>query len=138
MANQNEGNAGGGKSEVVEGKFGTSPIEIPETVQKVPQQTKEQYQTMAVKSNSLKIAGDEVLNVNDKDGLKAALPSAIVVKKNLNKDVHELYDSYKQYKQSNENEEEVKQFKDACNNVIREAQKVHKEIKNKINTIYEK
>ncbi len=36
------------------------------------------------------------------------------------------------------NDEEVKEFKQACNNVIRAAQKSHSAIKDKVYTIYDK
>ena len=64
--------------------------------------------------------------------------SSDLVKKNLRKDVDTLYNSYKEFKNSSESPDEVEQFKEACNDVIRNAQKAHGEIKEKINSVYGK
>ena len=95
-------------------------------------------QSIANKGETLKVASEKVLGANSKDELKEHLPAAIVVKKNLRKDVDSLYNSYKEFKNSSESPDEVEQFKEACNDVIRNAQKAHGEIKEKINSVYGK
>ena len=125
-------------TEVVEGKFGKAEIVIPETVQKAPEESQKHYHSIANKGETLKVASEKVLGANSKDELKEHLPAAIVVKKNLRKDVDTLYNSYKEFKNSSESPDEVEQFKEACNDVIRNAQKAHGEIKEKINSVYGK
>ena len=66
------------------------------------------------------------------------MPKAIVVKKNLKKDVEILYASFKKFKETHSNAEEIKEFKMACDKVILAAQKSHTEIKEKVYTIYDK
>ena len=66
------------------------------------------------------------------------LPKAIVIKKKLKKDVEILYASFKEFEKTHSSPEEVNEFKQACNNVIRSAQKSHAEIKDKVYTIYDK
>ena len=61
-----------------------------------------------------------------------------MIKKNLKKDVEILYASFKEFEKTHSNSEEVYEFKQACNNVIRAAQKSHSEIKDKVYTIYDK
>ncbi len=93
---------------------------------------------MAAKGNSLKLAGEQVLSSGSKEELKQSLPVAIVLKKNMSKDVGQLYEQYKNFKSANDNPETIEQFKEACNTVIRDAQKMHQEIKEKVYTVYEK
>ncbi len=93
---------------------------------------------MAAKRNSLKLAGEQVLSSGSKEELKQSLPVAIVLKKNMSKDVGQLYEQYKNFKSANDNPETIEQFKEACNTVIRDAQKMHQEIKEKVYTVYEK
>lgn len=123
----------------VAGKFASDPAaSVPDAVQTAPEETQQQYQAMATKGNSLKLAGDQVLSSGSKEELKQNLPTAIVLKKNLSKDVGQLYEQYKSLKSSSDNPEKVTQFKEACNTVIRDAQKVHQEIKEKVYSVYEK
>ena len=61
-----------------------------------------------------------------------------MIKKNLKKDVEILYASFKEFEKTHSSPEEVNEFKQACNNVIRSAQKSHAEIKDKVYTIYDK
>jgi len=82
--------------------------------------------------------GEEVLSCKSKDDLKNNLPKAIVVKKNLKKDVEILYESFKNFEKTHDNPQEIKEFKHACNTVIRAAQKSHSAIKDKVYTIYDK
>ena len=49
-----------------------------------------------------------------------------------------LFNSYKEFKNSSDNPDDVEQFKEACNDVIKNAQKAHGEIKDKINNVYGK
>ena len=123
----------------VAGKFASDPAaSVPDAVQTAPEETQQQYQAMATKGNSLKLVGDQVLSSGSKEELKQSLPTAIVLKKNLSKDVGQLYEQYKSLKSSSDNPEKVTQFKEACNTVIRDAQKVHQEIKEKVYSVYEK
>ena len=123
----------------VAGKVASDPAaSVPDAVQTAPEETQQQYQAMATKGNSLKLVGDQVLSSGSKEELKQSLPTAIVLKKNLSKDVGQLYEQYKILKSSSDNPEKVTQFKEACNTVIRDAQKVHQEIKEKVYSVYEK
>ena len=61
-----------------------------------------------------------------------------MIKKNLKKDVVILYASFKEFVKTHSSPEEVNEFKQACNNVIRSAQKSLAEIKDKVCTIYDK
>ena len=125
-------------TEVDEGIFGKVPVEVPETVQKAPEEPQKHYQSMALKGQTFKVASTEVLGSNSIEELKATLPKAIVVKKNLKNDVDQLYSSFKDYKKNGDNTDDVQQFKEACNSIIREAQKSHGEIKDKIHSFYQK
>ena len=125
-------------AEVVEGKFGKAEITIPDTVQKAPDDSQKHYHSIANKGETLKVTSEKVLGSSNKEELKEHLPAAIVVKKNLRKDVDTLYNSYKEFKNSSDSKEDVEQFKEACNDVIRNAQKAHGEIKEKINSVYGK
>ena len=49
-----------------------------------------------------------------------------------------LYASYKEFEKTHRNPAEVNKFKQACNNVIRAAQKSCAGIKDKVYTIYDK
>ena len=115
-------------------KFGKAD----DAIKKAPQETQQKYLSVSSKGESLKIVGVEVLNSITKDDLKSQLPKAIVIKKNLKKDVEILYASFKEFKKTHKNSKEIKEFQIACNKVIQTAQKSHKEIKEKIYTIYEK
>ena len=86
----------------------------------------------------MKIPGTEVLRSSSKDDLKTKLPKAIVIKRNLKKNVEILYASFKEFEKTHSSPKEVNEFKQACNNVIRSAQKSHAEIKDKVYTIYDK
>ena len=119
-------------------KFGNSAEASPETVKKAPEETQQQFHSVSSKGDSLKLVGEEVLSCESKDDLKTNLPKAIVVKKNLKKDVETLYESFKNFEKTHDNPEEIKEFKHACNTVIREAQKSHSAIKEKVYTIYDK
>jgi len=124
-----------------EGKFASAAApetSVPDAVQSVPEETQQQYQAVAAKGNSLKLAGEQVLSSGSKEELKQSLPVAIVLKKNMSKDVGQLYEQYKNFKSANDNPETIEQFKEACNTVIRDAQKMHQEIKEKVYTVYEK
>ncbi len=124
-----------------EGKFASAAApetSVPDAVQSVPEETQQQYQAVAAKRNSLKLAGEQVLSSGSKEELKQSLPVAIVLKKNMSKDVGQLYEQYKNFKSANDNPETIEQFKEACNTVIRDAQKMHQEIKEKVYTVYEK
>ena len=123
---------------MVEGKFGKAEIVIPETVQKAPDDSQKHYHSIANKGETLKVTSEKVLGSSNKEELKEHLPAAIVVKKNLRKDVDTLFNSYKEFKNSSENPDDVEQFKEACNDVIKNAQKAHGEIKDKINNVYGK
>ena len=123
------------------GKFASAAdpeADLPEAVQSAPEETQQQYQAVAAKGNSLKLAGDQVLSSDSKEDLKQSLPAAIVLKKNISKDVGHLYEQYKNLKGSNDDPDAIEQFKEACNTVIRDAQKVHQEIKEKVYSVYEK
>lgn len=128
---------GTGKKEEA-GKFGNVKAVLLDSIKKTPEETQQKYNSVSSKSVSLKHVGEEVLNSSSKDELKANLPKAIVVKKNLKKDVENLYTSYKRFKETHDNTEDIKNFKQACNKVIRYAQKSHKEIRNKVYKIYDK
>ena len=124
-----------------EGKFASAAApetSVPDAVQSVPEETQQQYQAVAAKGNSLKLAGEQVLSSGSKEELKQSLPVAIVLKKNMSKDVGQLYEQFKNFKSANDNPETIEQFKEACNTVIRDAQKMHQEIKEKVYTVYEK
>ena len=125
-------------TEVDEGIFGKAPVEVPKTVQKAPEEPQKHYQSMASKGETFKVESTKVLGSNSIEELKESLPKAIVVKKNLKNDVDQLYSSFKDYKKNSDNTDDVQQFKEACNSIIREAQKSHGEIKDKIDTFYQK
>ena len=119
-------------------KFGNAAEASLDTVKKAPEETQQQFHSVSSKGDSLKLVGEEVLSCESKDDLKTNLPKAIVVKKNLNKDVETLYESFKNFEKTHDNPKEIKEFKHACNTVIREAQKSHSAIKDKVYTIYDK
>ena len=119
-------------------KFGNDAGAFLDTVKKAPEETQQQFQSVSSKGNSLKIVGEEVLNSKSKDELKSNLPKAIVVKRNLKKDVETLYESFKNFEKTHANPNEVQEFKHACNTLIRTAQKSHSAIKDKVYTIYDK
>ena len=104
---ESSGEEASSDTEVVEGKFGKAEIVIPETVQKAPEESQKHYHSIANKGETLKVASEKVLGANSKDELKEHLPAAIVVKKNLRKDVDTLYNSYKEFKNSSESPDEV-------------------------------
>ena len=120
------------------GKFGKAPDTFLESIKKAPEETRQKYHSVSSKGDSLKILGAEVLSSSSKDDLKTKLPKAIVIKKNLKKDVEILYASFKEFEKTHSSLEEVTEFKQACNNVIQSAQKSHAEIKDKVYTIYDK
>ena len=122
----------------LEVKFGNTAEAELDTVKKAPEETQQQFHSVSSKGDSLKLVGEEVLSCESKDDLKTNLPKAIVVKKNLKKDVETLYESFKNFEKTHDNPEEIKEFKHACNTVIREAQKSHSAIKDKVYTIYDK
>ena len=119
-------------------KFGNAAGASLGTVKKAPEETQQQFHSVSSKGDSLKLVGEEVLSCESKDDLKTNLPKAIVVKKNLKKDVETLYESFKNFEKTHDNPKEIKEFKHACNTVIREAQKSHSAIKDKVYTIYDK
>ena len=119
-------------------KFGNAAGASLDTVKKAPEETQQQFHSVSSKGDSLKLVGVEVLSCESKDDLKTNLPKAIVVKKNLKKDVETLYESFKNFEKTHDNPKEIKEFKHACNTVIREAQKSHSAIKDKVYTIYDK
>ncbi len=119
-------------------KFGNAAEASLDTVKKAPEDTQQQFHSVSSKGDSLKLVGEEVLSCESKDDLKTNLPKAIVVKKNLKKDVETLYESFKNFEKTHDNPKEIKEFKHACNTVIREAQKSHSAIKDKVYTIYDK
>jgi hypothetical protein len=119
-------------------KFGNAAGASLDTVKKAPEETQQQFHSVSSKGDSLKLVGEEVLSCESKDDLKTNLPKAIVVKKNLKKDVETLYESFKNFEKTHDNPKEIKEFKHACNKVIREAQKSHSAIKDKVYTIYDK
>ena len=119
-------------------KFGSSVDASPECVKKAPRDTQKKFYSVSSKGVSLKLVGKEVLSSKTKDDLKTNLPKAIVMKKNLKKDVEILYESYKIFEKTHKNPKEIKEFKHACNAVILAAQKSHSAIKDKVYTIYEK
>ena len=135
---ESSGEEASADAEVVEGKFGKAEIVIPDTVQKAPDDSQKHYHSIANKGETLKVASEKVLGSSCKEELKEHLPAAIVVKKNLRKDVDTLFNSYKEFKNSSDNPDDVEQFKEACNDVIKNAQKAHGEIKDKINNVYGK
>ncbi|HCV44580.1 MAG TPA: hypothetical protein DF909_00585, partial [Deltaproteobacteria bacterium] len=104
-------------------KFGNAAEASLDTVKKAPEETQQQFHSVSSKGDSLKLVGEEVLSCESKDDLKTNLPKAIVVKKNLKKDVETLYESFKNFEKTHDNPKEIKEFKHACNTVIREAQK---------------
>ncbi len=119
-------------------KFGNAAEASLDTVKKAPEETQQQFHSVSSKGDSLKLVGEEVLSCESKDDLKTNLPKAIVVKKNLKKDVETLYESFKNFEKTHDNPKEIKEFKHACNTVIQEAQKSHSAIKDKVYTIYDK
>jgi hypothetical protein len=119
-------------------KFGNAAGASLDTVKKAPEETQQQFHSVSSKGDSLKLVGEEVLSCESKDDLKTNLPKAIVVKKNLKKDVETLYESFKNFEKTHDNPKEIKEFKHACNTVIRAAQKSHSAIKDKVYTIYDK
>lgn len=119
-------------------KFGNAAGASLDTVKKAPEETQQQFHSVSSKGDSLKLVGEEVLSCESKDDLKTNLPKAIVVKKNLKKDVETLFESFKNFEKTHDNPKEIKEFKHACNTVIREAQKSHSAIKDKVYTIYDK
>ena len=119
-------------------KFGNAAKASLDTVKKAPEETQQQFHSVSSKGDSLKLVGEDVLICDSKDDLKTSLPKAIVVKKNLKKDVETLYESFKNFEKTHDSPEEIKEFKHACNTVIREAQKSHSAIKDKVYTIYDK
>ena len=119
-------------------KFGNVAGASLDTVKRAPEETQQQFHSVSSKGDSLKLVGEEVLSCESKDDLKTNLPKAIVVKKNLKKDVETLYESFKNFEKTHDNPKEIKEFKHACNTVIREAQKSHSAIKDKVYTIYDK
>ena len=119
-------------------KFGNDKVASLDTTKMAPEETQQQFNAVSSKRDSLKIVGEEVLNSKSKDELKFNLPKAIVVKKNLKKDVLILYESFKNFEKSHANQNEVQEFKDACNTLIKTAQKSHSAIKDKVYTIYDK
>ena len=119
-------------------KFGNAAGASLDTVKRAPEETQQQFHSVSSKGDSLKLVGEEVLSCESKDDLKTNLPKAIVVKKNLKKDVETLYESFKNFEKTHDNPKEIKEFKHACNTVIREAQKSHSAIKDKVYTIYDK
>ena len=119
-------------------KFGNAAGASLDTVKKAPEETQQQFHSVSSTGDSLKLVGEEVLSCKSKDDLKTNLPKAIVVKKNLKKDVETLYESFKNFEKTHDNPQEIKEFKHACNTVIRAAQKSHSAIKDKVYTIYDK
>jgi hypothetical protein len=119
-------------------KFGNAAGASLDTVKKAPEETQQQFHSVSSKGDFLKLVGEEVLSCKSKDDLKTNLPKAIVVKKNLKKDVETLYESFKNFEKTHDNPQEIKEFKHACNTVIRAAQKSHSAIKDKVYTIYDK
>ena len=119
-------------------KFGKTPDASIKTIEKAPKETQQKYLSVSSKGESLKIVGADVLSSSTKDDIKTQLPKAIVVKRNLKKDVEILYASFKRFEETHSNAEEIKEFKMACNKVIQTAQKSHNEIKEKVYTIYDK
>jgi len=119
-------------------KFGNAAGASLDTVKKAPEETQQQFHSVSSKGDSLKLVGEEVLSCESKDDLKTNLPKAIVVKKNLKKDVETLFESFKNFEKTHDNPKEIKEFKHACNTVIRDAQKSHSAIKDKVYTIYDK
>jgi len=119
-------------------EFGNAAEASLDTVKKASEETQQQFHSVSSKGDSLKLVGEEVLSCESKDDLKTNLPKAIVVKKNLKKDVETLYESFKNFEKTHDNPKEIKEFKHACNTVIREAQKSHSAIKDKVYTIYDK
>ena len=119
-------------------KFGKTPDALLKTIEKAPKEIQQKYFSVSSKGDSLKIVGADVISSSTKDDLKTQLPKAIVVKRNLKKDVEILYASFKKFRETHSNDDEIKEFKLACNKVIQTAQKSHNEIKQKVYTIYEK
>ncbi len=119
-------------------KFGRAENDQLKTLKKAPEVTQQQFHSVSNKGESLKIVGEAVLSSKSKDDLKINLPKAIVVKKNLQKDVETLYESFKNFERTHDNFQEIKEFKQACNTLIRSAQKSHNAIKDKVYTIYDK
>ena len=119
-------------------KFGNAAGASLDTVKKAPEETQQQFHSVSSKGDSLKLVGEEVLSCESNDDLKTNLPKAVVVKRNLKKDVEILFESFKNFEKTHDNPKEIKEFKHACNTVIREAQKSHSAIKDKVYTIYDK
>ena len=118
-------------------KFGNDAGAL-DTIKKAPEVIQQQFIAVSTKGDSLKMVGEEVLRCKSKDDLKSNLPKAIIVKKNLKKDVEILYESFKNFEKTHDNPIDVEEFKHACNTLIRIAQKSHSEIKDKVYTIYDK
>ncbi len=76
-------------------KFGKIQDVSLKTIEKAPKDTQQKYHAISSKGESLKIVEADVLNSSTKDDIKTQLPKAIVVKKNLKKDVEILYASFK-------------------------------------------
>ena len=119
-------------------KFGKPKKESSEKIKMTSEETQQQFHSVSTKSDFLKTVGETVLGSKSKDDLKSNLPRAIVIKKNLKKDVEILYQRFKNFERTHDNPEEVKEFKHACNQIIRAAQKSHGAIKDKVYSIYEK
>ena len=118
-------------------KFGNDAGAL-KTIKKAPEEIQQQFIAVSNKGDSLKIIGKEVLSSKSKEDLKSTLPKAIMVKKNLKKDVEILYESFKNFEKTHDDPIDVKEFKNACNILIRTAQKSHEAIKKKVYTIYDK
>lgn len=132
------GSAEGTDKKEETGKFGNVKSVLRDSIKKTPEETQKKYNSVSSKSISLKRVGEEVLSSSSKDELKANLPKAIVVKKNLKKDVENLYTSFKRFEETHDNSEDINNFKQACNKVIRHAQKSHEAIRNKVYKVYDK
>ncbi|MEC9220009.1 MAG: hypothetical protein VX967_04765, partial [SAR324 cluster bacterium] len=98
-------------------KFGKTQGISLKTIKKAPKDTQQKYHAISSKEESLKIVGADVLSSSTKHDIKTQLPKAIVVKKNLKKDVEILYTSFKKFKETHSNAEEIKEFKMACDKV---------------------
>lgn len=114
------------------GKFSSIP-QAP-----VPEEAKEHFESMSKKTESFHVAKDQLLSASSKEELKSKLPIAIVLKKNLKQDVAQIYSRFKEFKENNPDPDEVHEFKEACNTIIRDAQKAHQEIKEKVYAVYDK
>ena len=118
-------------------KFGNDVGAI-DTIKKAPKEIQQQFIAVSTKGDSLKMVGEAVLTSKSKDDLKSNLPKAIVVKKNLKKDLELLHKSFKNFENTHDNPIDIEEFKNACNILIRTAQKTHDAIKEKVYTIYDK